>query len=93
LIDEWHCIIYRNLHFRLFAKLHLQNCAAQLGIHLNNYDKENMDNTFNNLWADNGDWLSKIYAGTGALKSSYTRNGKQTMFGKSLETFFQTLWN
>ncbi|KAJ3380706.1 inositol polyphosphate 5-phosphatase [Lobulomyces angularis] len=36
---------------------------------------------FNTLWADNGDWLSKIYAGTGALKSSYTRQGKSTLFG------------
>ncbi len=45
---------------------------------------------FNRLWADvffyqklikNGDWLSKIYAGTGALKSSYTRKGKTSLFG------------
>ena len=28
-----------------------------------------------------GDWLSKIYAGTGALKSSYTRHGKSSVFG------------
>ncbi|KAI1043657.1 hypothetical protein LB505_003661 [Fusarium chuoi] len=28
------------------------------------------------LWADNGDSLSKTYAGTGALKSSFTRHGK-----------------
>jgi len=27
------------------------------------------------LWADTGDALSKIYAGTGALKSSFTRTG------------------
>ncbi|KAL4214955.1 DNase I-like protein [Rhizopus microsporus] len=30
------------------------------------------------LWAENGDGLSKIYAGTGALKSSFTRTGKVT---------------
>ena len=29
----------------------------------------------NNLWADTGDMLSKTYAGTGALKSSFTRTG------------------
>lgn len=34
-----------------------------------------------NLWADNGDALSKIYAGTGALKSSYTRSGKMSLAG------------
>jgi len=33
------------------------------------------------LWADNGDALSKIYAGTGALKSSFTRTGKMSLSG------------
>lgn len=36
---------------------------------------------FSTLWADNGDWLSKVYAGTGALKSSFTRSGKSTFRG------------
>jgi hypothetical protein len=30
------------------------------------------------LWADNGDALSKIYAGTGALNTSVTRSGKRS---------------
>lgn len=30
------------------------------------------------LWAENGDNLSKLYAGTGALKSAFTRTGKVT---------------
>lgn len=33
------------------------------------------------LWADCGDALSKIYAGTGALKSSFTRHGKMSLAG------------
>ncbi|KAH7326496.1 SacI homology domain-containing protein [Stachybotrys elegans] len=33
------------------------------------------------LWADNGDSLSKIYAGTGALKTSFTRHGKMSLSG------------
>ncbi|GFN19313.1 inositol polyphosphate 5-phosphatase [Aspergillus tubingensis] len=33
------------------------------------------------LWADNGDALSKMYAGTGALKSSFTRHGKMSIAG------------
>ncbi|OAL21016.1 hypothetical protein AYO20_11440 [Fonsecaea nubica] len=33
------------------------------------------------LWADNGDVLSRIYAGTGALKSSFTRHGKMSLAG------------
>lgn len=75
------CLDRTNVVQTLFAKLHLQNWINQLGINLTAYDKDNMESVFNNLWADNGDWLSKIYAGTGALKSSFTRNGKQTVFG------------
>lgn len=33
------------------------------------------------LWADNGDALSRVYAGTGALKSSFTRHGKMSLAG------------
>ncbi|KAF8307217.1 DNase I-like protein [Clavulina sp. PMI_390] len=33
------------------------------------------------LWAENGDALSKIYAGTGALNTSVTRSGKRTLAG------------
>jgi synaptojanin len=33
------------------------------------------------LWADNGDALSRTYAGTGALKSSFTRHGKVSLAG------------
>lgn len=33
------------------------------------------------LWADNGDRLSKSYAGTGALNTSATRTGKKTFAG------------
>ncbi|KAM5451280.1 Inositol-1,4,5-trisphosphate 5-phosphatase 1 [Microsporum audouinii] len=33
------------------------------------------------LWADSGDMLSRIYAGTGALKSSFTRHGTMSVAG------------
>jgi hypothetical protein len=35
------------------------------------------------LWAENGDALSRIYAGTGALNTSFTRSGKRTLAGWS----------
>ncbi|KAF2090828.1 hypothetical protein K490DRAFT_62155 [Saccharata proteae CBS 121410] len=38
-------------------------------------------NRHGTLWADNGDALSRIYAGTGALKSSFTRHGKMSLAG------------
>lgn len=34
------------------------------------------------LWAENGDALSRIYAGTGALNTSFTRTGKRTLAGR-----------
>lgn len=33
------------------------------------------------MWADNGDEISRQYAGTGALKTDYTRLGKRTANG------------
>jgi hypothetical protein len=36
---------------------------------------------YRELWADNGDQLSRIYAGTGALNTSATRSGKKTFAG------------
>uniref|UniRef100_A0A023FHP1 Putative phosphoinositide phosphatase n=1 Tax=Amblyomma cajennense TaxID=34607 RepID=A0A023FHP1_AMBCJ len=36
---------------------------------------------YKNVWADNGDFCSIQYAGTGALKTDYTRTGKRTILG------------
>ncbi len=40
-----------------------------------------LDKVFKNAWADNGDILSNLYAGTGALKADITRTGKRTLVG------------
>jgi hypothetical protein len=36
---------------------------------------------FRNVWADHADGVSKAYAGTGALKTDFTRTGKRTKEG------------
>lgn len=36
---------------------------------------------FKNVWADNADACAKQYAGTGALKTDFTRTGKRTKLG------------
>ncbi|GLD96100.1 hypothetical protein PINS_up004778 [Pythium insidiosum] len=36
---------------------------------------------FKNAWADNADYVSRMYAGTGALKTDFTRTGKRTLVG------------
>jgi hypothetical protein len=50
------------------------------------YDTENFFSRHSFLWAENGDSLSKIYAGTGALKSEFTRSGKFTWSGNHTNT-------
>lgn len=62
-------------------------------------DKKNMTENFishfKNMWADNGDYISKVYAGTGATTSSTTRKGKGGIMGmldhkmKSIERFYK----
>lgn len=58
----------------------IQGIVSQLAIdsflgHRDQLVGEEFWNVHGNLWADAGDSLSKIYAGTGALKSSFTRTG------------------
>ncbi|KAJ3095525.1 inositol polyphosphate 5-phosphatase, partial [Phlyctochytrium planicorne] len=78
------CIVSRRILQEIFEKFRLSSIM----------DGEEFNNSFNSLWADNGDWLSKIYAGTGAIKSSLTRKGKQTVLGflddaaKSVNRFY-----
>lgn len=43
------------------------------------------------LWAENGDALSRIYAGTGALNTSFTRSGKRTLAGVKISFSFSSL--
>jgi hypothetical protein len=40
---------------------------------------ENGYSALTNLWADSGDSISLIYAGTGALKADVTRTGKRLL--------------
>ncbi len=43
---------------------------------------------YRNVWADHADLISIQYAGTGALKTDFTRTGKRTYFG-----MIQDGWN
>jgi hypothetical protein len=88
------CLDRTNVVQTSFARRILDLFQAKFGIRLGAFEFEAWNVAFNGLWADNGDWLSRIYAGTGALKSSYTRRGKQTVFGylddaaKSVNRFY-----
>jgi len=44
-------------------------------------DRSEADIVFNDVWANNGDAISRIYAGTSALKGDFTRTGKRDLGG------------
>jgi phosphatidylinositol 4-phosphatase len=56
--------------------------AANRSLLSENYARNlQLEKAFRILWADHGDALSWQYAGTGALKSGFTRTGKRSLMG------------
>ncbi|KAK7498060.1 hypothetical protein BaRGS_00010648 [Batillaria attramentaria] len=50
-------------------------------------DQKQFDTVFRNIWADHADVISKQYAGTGALKTDFTRTGKRTVAGALMDGY------
>lgn len=59
-----------------------------------NHEENSFMHKFKNIWADNGDHVSKLYTGTGATTSSTTRHGHGGLKGlidhksKSINRYF-----
>ncbi|CAK4031152.1 related to SAC1-recessive suppressor of secretory defect [Lecanosticta acicola] len=83
------CLDRTNVVQSAVAGWALQQQLAELGI---NIDLKSDPKTqwFNTLWADNGDAISKQYAGTSALKGDFTRTRKRNWTG-ALSDFSLTL--
>lgn len=66
-----------------FARSVLQSQLEAVAIHTNPVIRERSDVevVFNDVWANNGDAISKEYAGTSALKGDFTRTGKRDISG------------
>ncbi|KAI0032266.1 SacI homology domain-containing protein [Vararia minispora EC-137] len=45
------------------------------------HNRSEIDVVFNDVWANNGDAISRAYAGTSALKGDFTRTGKRDISG------------
>lgn len=99
------CLDRTNAFQTKIAFLSLKHLAQILGqtdilgdgrVHLVDeaHDEGTFMEAFKNIWADNGDHISKIYTGTGATTSSTTRKGKGRLIGlidhklKSLGRFY-----
>lgn len=76
------CLDRTNVVQSAFARfiLNKQLGAAAL---LNPEDegRTEIDHIFNDVWANNGDAISREYAGTSALKGDFTRTGKRDLSG------------
>ncbi|KAJ5053555.1 Inositol-1,4,5-trisphosphate 5-phosphatase 1 [Penicillium rubens] len=71
------CLDRTNLVQTIISLMALESFLSQQGGQVSS----DMQVRHSTIWADNGDALSKIYAGTGALKSSFTRHGKMSLAG------------
>ncbi|KAA1469556.1 hypothetical protein DENSPDRAFT_918842 [Dentipellis sp. KUC8613] len=76
------CLDRTNVVQSAFARYVLQR--QLLAVALSNpfeQGRAEMDVIFNDVWANNGDAISRSYAGTSALKGDFTRTGKRDLGG------------
>jgi hypothetical protein len=71
------CLDRTNLVQTIISKMALELFLSHRGLGAN----ADFWMRHSSMWADNGDALSRIYAGTGALKTSFTRHGKMSFAG------------
>ncbi|XP_054477263.1 phosphatidylinositol-3-phosphatase SAC1-B isoform X2 [Anoplopoma fimbria] len=78
------CLDRTNVIQSMLAQRSLQSQLRRIGVlHVGQQIEEQADfgKMFKNAWADNADACAKQYAGTGALKTDFTRTGKRTQWG------------
>lgn len=78
------CLDRTNVVQSLLARQSLQHQLQRLGILMEGQkveDQMHFESVYKNAWADNADICSIQYAGTGALKTDFTRTGKRSKQG------------
>lgn len=83
------CLDRTNVTQSAIAGWALEKQLAELGLQID-LKKDPKTQWFNTLWADNGDYISRQYAGTAALKGDFTRTRKRNWTG-ALSDFSLTL--
>ena len=74
------CLDRTNVVESAFGQYMLQKALAAEGFEINLVTDQSTT-WFNTLWADNGDAISRQYAGTAALKGDFTRTRKRNVQG------------
>jgi len=89
------CLDRTNVVQSLMAAENLVKVLKDFGVLPDTADSKTMlaqnasfDSCFKNTWADHANMVSVQYAGTGALKTDFTRTGKRTKYG-----LLQDGWN
>ncbi|PFH51748.1 hypothetical protein AMATHDRAFT_74778 [Amanita thiersii Skay4041] len=78
------CLDRTNVVQSAFARYMLNKQLSAIALLLpTTFEKRGteIDAVFNNVWANNGDAISRAYAGTSALKGDFTRTGKRDLGG------------
>ncbi|KAI9505640.1 SacI homology domain-containing protein [Coemansia spiralis] len=79
------CLDRTNVVQSAIARFVLNEQLVRLGIHIAPEQGlaayAGLESTLNSLWANNGDYISRQYAGTSAMKGDFTRTGKRNISG------------
>ncbi|KAF2276871.1 SacI domain-containing protein [Westerdykella ornata] len=92
------CLDRTNVVQSACARTALEAQLSEEGFHID-LQHDPSTNWFNTLWADNGDAISRQYAGTAALKGDFTRTRKRqitgalTDFGLTLTRYYNNIVN
>jgi len=79
------CCDRTNVTMTYIAKTILRQQMLRIGILLSKHESlsehKKFEEVFNHVWANNGDKISLMYSGTGALMGDYTRTGQRSVSG------------
>lgn len=82
------CLDRTNVVQSTFAKQILKQFVVHLGLPpIGSGVDGGLDVAFNGMWANNGDQISKQYAGTSALKGDFVRSVSSFFFGNYNDLF------
>ncbi|KAF8319283.1 hypothetical protein DL93DRAFT_2164502 [Clavulina sp. PMI_390] len=75
------CLDRTNVVESAFARHILLQQLSACALEVTPRERKALEIVFNDVWANNGDAISRVYAGTSALKGDYTRTGRRDITG------------